>query len=274
MREGAILRRKWQVIWFNSMSKVNFSPTDGFHLQGWMVTELGLTGGDLFTFALVHQFSQSGAGIYKGNTSYLSQWTGWTENTSRRHLNRLVEMGLVQELRGRENNSPYCFYKLADDFYEKHPSIIEVSPRKNRGDHPSKIEVSTPQKLRGEYTNTNIHNDQEPTAHREAASDYTDKDFKADLIQLGVTEQTATDWMKVRKKKGGVNTRKAMDGIVREIGKAQPYGFSAEDCISRAVEKSWRGFEAGFIIPELSTDTKKVENATPRFQSKMKINGL
>jgi len=239
-----------------------------------MVTELGLTGGDLFTFALVHQFSQSGAGIYKGNTSYLSQWTGWTENTSRRHLNRLVEMGLIQELRGRENNSPYCFYKLAEDFYEKHPSIIEVSPRKNSGKHPSKIEVSTPQKLRGEYTNTNILIEQGPTAQGEAVHDYTDADFKADLIQLGVTEQTATDWMKVRKKKGGVNTRKAMDGIVREVGKAQPYGYTAEDCIGRAVEKSWVGFEAKYIIPELSTDVKKVDNPSTRFQSKMKINGL
>ena len=89
-----------------------------------------------------------------------------------------------------------------------------------------------------------------------------------------MTEQTATDWMKVRKKKGGVNTRKAMDGIVREIEKAKAYGYTAEDCISKSAEKSWIGFEAGYIVPELSTQVKKVEKSSTKFQSQMKINGL
>ena len=254
------------------MSKVNFSPSDGINIHGWMVTELGLTGGDLFTFALVHQFAQSGAGIYKGNTVYLSKWTGWVENTSRKHLEKLVEMGLIVPVRGRENNSPYCFYKLADDFYEKHPSISAVSPRKNSKKHPSKIEESTPQKMKGDNTYTIIHNDSTPTASGDAVTEYNDASFKADLIALGVTEQTATDWMKVRKKKGGVNSQTAMDGIKREIEKASAYGFTAEDCISRSAEKSWIGFEAGYIVPELST--KKVDSPKPKYQTKMKFNGL
>ena len=128
------------------------NDTDGFTLHGWMVTELQLTGADLIAFALVHQFAQSGAGIYKGNTQYLAAWTGWSENTCRAHLVTLVKKGLIQEVRGRENNSPFCYYKLAADFYEKHTSKIEGSPLKNCGDHPAKNGKSTPQKLRGEYT--------------------------------------------------------------------------------------------------------------------------
>lgn len=139
------------------MAEVN--NTDGFVFHGWMVNELHLTGGDLLAFALVHQFSQSDAGIYTGNTEYLSAWTGWSENTSRKHLARLVELGLIQEVRGRKNNSPFCHYKLSDEFYEKHPAKIEGSPRKI---YPVKITEdpeSTPQKLRGENNNkkkTNI----------------------------------------------------------------------------------------------------------------------
>ena len=128
------------------------NDTDGFTLHGWMVTELHLDGADLLTFALVHQFAQSGAGIYKGNTQYLAAWTGWSENTCRAHLVNLVKKGLIQEVRGRENNSPFCYYKLAADFYEKHPSNFAGSPLKNCGDHPAKNGKSTPQKLRGEYT--------------------------------------------------------------------------------------------------------------------------
>lgn len=128
--------------------------TDGFGFKGWMVTELHLQGAELLTFALVHQFAQSSAGIYKGNTAYLSAWTGWSENTCRKHLTALVEKGLIAEVRGRENNSPFCYYKLASDFYEKHPAKFEGSPRKNCASTPQNLSESTPQNLRGEYNNS------------------------------------------------------------------------------------------------------------------------
>lgn len=109
--------------------KVN--STDGFQLHGWMVTELHLSGAELVTFALVHQFSQSDAGVYTGNTSYLASWTGWTTRSCRTHLLSLVNKGLIVEVRGRKNNSPFVDYKLAPDFYKKHPEIISMSPCNN-----------------------------------------------------------------------------------------------------------------------------------------------
>ena len=161
------------------MDKANLNPTDGFILHGWMVTELHLDGGDLITFGLVHQFTQGNAGIYKGNTSYLSAWTGWSENTCRSHLNRLIDLGLVKAIRGRINNTPYCHYVLADDFYQKHTSLIdETTPQKLRC-HPSKIEVSTPQKLRGENNNKKIIEDNTTHPSVDAVADYVrGKGFK------------------------------------------------------------------------------------------------
>lgn len=140
------------------MKGAELHATDGFHFYGWMVTELHLQGAELVAFALVHQFAQSGAGVYKGNTQYLSAWTGWAENTCRKHLASLMKKGLLDEVRGRENNSPFCYYKLASDFYQKHPSISAGSPLKICGNHPSKNVNSTPQNLRGEYNIGNRHN--------------------------------------------------------------------------------------------------------------------
>lgn len=119
--------------------------SDGYHVYGWMRNELHLEGGDLTAFAIVYCFVKGYAGTYTGNTSYLSSWTGWSENTSRKHLVNLVALGLLKELRGRNNNSPFCHYVLAPDFYQDHPSISAVSPLKN---YAVKSEVSTPQKLR------------------------------------------------------------------------------------------------------------------------------
>lgn len=143
--------------WFDDMSKPTLKSTDGFGLRGWMVNELHLTGGDLVTFALVHQFSQSDAGIYTGNTAYLSAWTGWSEKTSRAHLVHLIELGLIEEVRGRKDNSPFCHYRLSADFYEKHPVKISVSPGKNFPDHPVKTSESTPKKLPGEYNSKKVN---------------------------------------------------------------------------------------------------------------------
>lgn len=123
-----------------------------------MVTELHLQGAELLTFAIVHNFAQSRVGVYKGNTIYLSRWTGWTENTCRKHLAALVAAGHLKEVRGREHNSPFCRYELADDFYEKHPLIFEVSPPKNCAFTPQKVSESTPQNLRGDLHSSKISN--------------------------------------------------------------------------------------------------------------------
>lgn len=121
--------------------------TDGFHIYGWMVNDLALQGGDLLAFALVFSFTKGHAGEYTGNTAYLSGWTGWTEKTARTHLANLVKKNLIIEVRGRGDNHPYCHYKLAPDFYEKHPVKITGSPGKN---YPVKITT------RIEYKEKNI----------------------------------------------------------------------------------------------------------------------
>ena len=147
----------------------NFDASHGFNVFGWMVTELNLGSSDLMAFAVVHQFTQGFAGKYTGNTAYLSAWFGWTEKTARAHLARLVDMGLIVEVRGRENNSPYCHYELHPDFYKKHPVKITVSPGKNYQKHPVISSETTRKNLPSNnniINNKNIDNNNiPPTPH-------------------------------------------------------------------------------------------------------------
>ena len=138
------------------MAKAELHPTDGFGVSGWMVTDLHLQGAELLTFALVHQFAQSKAGVYKGNVSYLSAWTGWTEKTCRKHLSSLVSKGLLEETRGRENNVPFCFYELTDEFYKKHPVKITESPGKNFQSTRKILPSTTGKKLPGDNNSSTI----------------------------------------------------------------------------------------------------------------------
>lgn len=68
--------------------------------------------------------------------------------------------------------------------------------------------------------------------------------FLKSLMALGVEEQVAKDWMKVRSKKGGANTKTAFAGIERELKKSI---LSPTESIRKAVVKNWRGFEADWV---------------------------
>ena len=98
-------------------------------------------------------------------------------------------------------------------------------------------------------------------------------DFLSELTHLGVSQQTASDFMEVRKQKKATNTQTAFNRIKSEINKAMADGVTAEECIAMAVENSWQGFcydwyqkrtlptkqePKAFTKPEYGTEQKKV----------------
>jgi hypothetical protein len=78
--------------------------------------------------------------------------------------------------------------------------------------------------------------------------------FKKELLNLEIEESIIDQWLKVRKQKKGVNTEIAFNSIKKEIDKSS---LSANDCIKKAVEKSWCGFEASWIK---NTSFSKIED--------------
>ena len=202
--------------------------TDGFILHGWMVTELHLGGADLLTFALVHQFSQSEAGVYIGGVPYLCSWTGWSPNTARKHLQTLVALGLITERRGERNGVQFVTYKTSEGVRQFLRGYL-----KNCG--------GVPQNLR-------IENNKENNADKSAIGIRGEVfDFAKEIERLGVPAEVVADWMKVRGAKRADNTRTAFQGIVREIQKS---GHTAEECIRFSCEHGWRGFEAAWMERE------------------------
>lgn len=75
-------------------------------------------------------------------------------------------------------------------------------------------------------------------------------DFKQALIDIGVDENVANDWMDVRKTRKATNTATAFKKIQKEIEKS---GASANECITLSVERSWSGFKAEWYATEKDT---------------------
>lgn len=84
--------------------------------------------------------------------------------------------------------------------------------------------------------------------------------FKKSLISIGVDEKIVSDWLKVRSKKKCVNTEIAFESIKTQI---ELSGISPNDCIKKAVEKSWGGFESEWIINLNKSNEKTFTNNRP-----------
>ena len=81
--------------------------------------------------------------------------------------------------------------------------------------------------------------------------------FRKSLIELGIKEKIVSDWLKVRSKKKAANTDTAFKGLKTQIKKS---GLSANECIKLAVESSWSGFKADWvIIGSINSKFKKSE---------------
>ena len=77
--------------------------------------------------------------------------------------------------------------------------------------------------------------------------------FKKSLLNLGVEEQIASDWMQVRKAKKAANTETAFNAIKNQIDISN---IPANDCIKIAVERSWQGFKAEWLHENKNTYAK------------------
>ena len=79
--------------------------------------------------------------------------------------------------------------------------------------------------------------------------------FKSELINLKIEPQIISDWLKVRSTKKASNTETAFNRIKSEIEKS---GLTANECIKKAVEKDWKGFESEWL-KNGKEDSKKIE---------------
>lgn len=91
--------------------------------------------------------------------------------------------------------------------------------------------------------NPNPNQDQKTTPPTEKQE--RSKTLKAtDLINLGVNEQHAKDWLAIRKTKRAPLTQTAMDGILREVEAA---GITLAEAVQISAERGWQGFKAEWL---------------------------
>ena len=77
-------------------------------IQGWMVSDLRLSGTELLVYAIIYGFSQDGTSSYEGTWTYLEEWTNASRSTVYRTLKSLIDKGYVTKT---ERSAGYTEYR-------------------------------------------------------------------------------------------------------------------------------------------------------------------
>lgn len=79
---------------------------------GWMLNRLHLRGNDLKVYALIYSFSQDGESEYKGNLSFIEEFTGASGATIKRSLARLEAIKYIEKTERNSSTGGTNTYKI------------------------------------------------------------------------------------------------------------------------------------------------------------------
>lgn len=188
------------------------------------------------------------------SVSQLVEGTGYNKDSVLKGCEKLVELGIV--VRKSFTNQP-AKYELTDSIFavdildseniavESLDSAVETLD----STHSKKSTHNNNYKTTNTKTNINTPEESKSVSEKSGKTKADKFDFKSTLIENGVSEKTATEFMQVRKAKGGVNTERAFKLLESQIAKANlTVAQGIEYCLNR--QKPWAAFEAQWYFNE------------------------
>nr|DAL57445.1 MAG TPA_asm: helix-turn-helix domain protein [Caudoviricetes sp.] len=240
-------------------------------VQDWML-ELDLDLRSTFAFAIIYGFSQDGISVFSGTHKYLANKCKCSRRTIIDVLQKLEEKGYIEKIEKVVNGVTFYDYKAV--YRELHTPCKNFTPPVKKF-HTQNIEDNNKEKDNTIVLSQKKESDKpdfsgpsieaEKPKEKSCAKKEKGKerfDFEAALVAEGVSEQTASDWLEVRAKVGGVNTLTAFRSVKKELDKAKANGVSADECIAMAVTRAWRGFEFRWYMNEINRNNGNGDKQT------------
>ena len=236
-----------------------------------------------------HDKTDCELGVYKTSEEWQKE-TGLTYSHQKTARKLLKDLGILSETEKRLEHKLYFKLNIEafDAWFEKcinsdqsRESETENSRTRNPtfGSEQEQYSGTKESFIRGEAESTSvIHNITSDTTAEitskdlsTAASKKQNKfDFKSALINNGVPEKTATEFMQVRKAKGGVNTERAFTLLENQIAKTElTFAQGIEYCLNR--QKPWAAFEAQWYFNEQKRTTQQSYQQSPQPQQRRRF---
>jgi len=202
---------------------------------------------------------------YNSAEAFTKLFPFWSQFQIKRILTSLESKGII--LKGEFNESAYDrtrWYAFTDEFIQK----LQLDRAKS---YTREDEIVRP--IPNNYQNTNIpsssnedsgcahtqeelfDNDQAPQESPTPVApsprkDFNTADFVKGLMDIGVEEQVARDWVKQRMTKRLSQTSTALSQAIREFNKIQDR--TPNELILFAIERGWGGFKAEWYTREIN----------------------
>lgn len=219
-------------------------------ILGWM-RHLDLSLVERTVYAIIYGFSQDGDSTFHGSRQYLADWCGCTTKTIDAALRTLVEKDYITKREKHIGGVKFCEYSV------NFPSREKISPvGKYTEVGGEKISVG-----REKISHNNIDNNANTDvfANNDSTAQARAFNFKKALLDLGISEQVAADWMTVRKAKKATNTETAFHNLRTQIEKiCKRYDTTPDEVARFAVGKDWKGINADW------EEVKNIKNNAQR----------
>ncbi|MDR2597258.1 MAG: MarR family winged helix-turn-helix transcriptional regulator [Treponema sp.] len=131
-------------------------------LQGWMINELQLAGGELIIYAIIYGFSQDGKTKYKGSMQYLADSAGISRRATLPILKKLVDKGYI--IKETDKSGKKCDYYTNLDILKNapceetsHQTYEETSHSVSQ--HENKLPIISEETSHQTYEETSHHID-------------------------------------------------------------------------------------------------------------------
>lgn len=215
--------------------KAKFNRNNYIHIPGWAITDLKLKGNELLVYSVIHGFSQDNTSYFTGSISYLEEALNASRNTIIKTLKKLTEDNLI--IREEVPMNGLLFVKYKHNMSKT--ALLVQNEEKGSAEIEKGSAVSDKGSAETAPNNTinNTNNNKEDI--------YTNSDFKKDLIDYGFKKELVNDWLVIRKSKGGVNTRVALNGFIKQI---ELHGGDKNELMEEIVSKSWAGFNINWGV--------------------------
>lgn len=97
-------------------------------IQGWMITDLKLSGNELLCYALIYGFCQDGETKYAGSSSYICEWLSCSKKTALTTLKALTDKGYIIKYEKVINGVKLCDYAVNFDLVPDYTTGEKITP--------------------------------------------------------------------------------------------------------------------------------------------------
>lgn len=93
-------------------------------VQGFMRTNLNLTGTELVVYAIIYGFSKDGVSVFSGSAQYLADWVDMSRRGMFKLLKRLTDRGLIIKVKRVKNGVQYTDYYANPKFFPAPSGVV------------------------------------------------------------------------------------------------------------------------------------------------------